>query len=337
MNGGAINVSVSVSITLALAALAVALRLYARSSTKLDLGRDDILAVLAFVRAFNWGLGQSLSNLTDDNTKHDILAKSYLSLFLAELLYSLSICFSKLAILAFYWRMFKISNIRLPILVLAGMSIIWLVVRIFLTIFTCIPVQAFWDKTIKDAQCSVDESGFFFGTVLTHCLMDVAILLLPIIPVRHLRLRFHQKAVVMALFAFGILVCVASIILLVESLKFNTHTNDMPYDIVMIIIWSTVEVNLAIVSSNNPSLYLSIAISHNQHLSLPDRVVKLNILTRMKEADDTNSTHQLTELEDRRLGSNKNTHAGCILQDQQTVVSSLSCDSSLSGDATNER
>lgn len=49
MDGGAINVSVSVSITFALAALAVALRLYARSSTKLDLGRDDILAVLAFV------------------------------------------------------------------------------------------------------------------------------------------------------------------------------------------------------------------------------------------------------------------------------------------------
>jgi hypothetical protein len=137
--------------------------------------------------------------------KHDILAKSHLSLFLVELLYSLSICFSKLAILAFYWRMFKTSNIRVPILVLAGMSIIWLVVRIFLTIFTCIPVQAFWDKTIKDAKCSVDESGFFFGTVLTHCLMDVAILLLPIIPVTHLRLRSHKKAVVMALFAFGIL------------------------------------------------------------------------------------------------------------------------------------
>jgi hypothetical protein len=49
MNGGANNVSVSVSITLALAALAMALRLSARRSTKLDLGCDDILAVLAFV------------------------------------------------------------------------------------------------------------------------------------------------------------------------------------------------------------------------------------------------------------------------------------------------
>lgn len=37
----------------------------------------------------------------------------------------------------------------------------------------------------------------------------------------------------------------------------------------MIIIWSTVEVNLAIVSSNNPSLYLSIGMLLMDVYSLP--------------------------------------------------------------------
>ncbi|EWZ28614.1 hypothetical protein FOQG_16602 [Fusarium oxysporum f. sp. raphani 54005] len=270
MNDGAINVSISVFVTLALAALALVLRLAARRSTKMDLGPDDMLAIVAFVSlppsaliwkiadlragAFHWGLGQSLGDLTDENAMHDILTKSRLSLFIVELLYSFSISSSKLAILAFYWRLFKTSNIRVPILVFAGMSIIWLVVRIFLTIFHCIPIQAFWNKTMRGAKCAIDESRFFFGTVLVHCLIDIAILVLPIMPVRHLHLHSAQKIVVIALFTFGILVCIASIILLVESLKFNVHTKDMPHDIVMIIIWSTVEVNLAIVSSNSPSL-----------------------------------------------------------------------------------
>ncbi|KNB16491.1 hypothetical protein FOXG_21682 [Fusarium oxysporum f. sp. lycopersici 4287] len=250
MNDGAINVSISVFVTLALAALALVLRLAARRSTKMDLGPDDMLAIVAFVSlppsaliwkiadlragAFHWGLGQSLGDLTDENAMHDILTKSRLSLFIVELLYSFSISSSKLAILAFYWRLFKTSNIRVPILVFAGMSIIWLVVRIFLTIFHCIPIQAFWNKTMRGAKCAIDESRFFFGTTPSP--------------------SFCSEDVVIALFTFGILVCIASIILLVESLKFNVHTKDMPHDIVMIIIWSTVEVNLAIVSSNSPSL-----------------------------------------------------------------------------------
>ncbi|KAM6508509.1 hypothetical protein FALCPG4_018350 [Fusarium falciforme] len=186
MVDGAVHVSITVFATLAVATLAFVLRLAAR-------------------RAFHWGLGQTLGSLTDDNAVRDILAKSRLSLFLTELLYAFSLTFSKLAILAFYWRMFKTSNIRIPILVLAGLAIIWLIVRIFLTIFHCMPIQSFWDKTIEGAKCTIDESNFFFGTVLAHFLIDVVLLILPVIPVRRLHLAPNRKAVVIVLFAFGIL------------------------------------------------------------------------------------------------------------------------------------
>ncbi|KAJ4195335.1 hypothetical protein NW759_016467 [Fusarium solani] len=195
MVDGAVHVSITVFATLAVATLAFVLRLAARRTTKMDLKYDDILAIVAF----------TLGSLTDDNAVRDILAKSRLSLFLTELLYAFSLTFSKLAILAFYWRMFKTSNIRIPILVLAGLAIIWLAVRIFLTIFHCMPIQSFWDKTIESAKCTIDESNFFFGTVLAHFLIDVVLLILPVIPVRRLHLAPNRKAVVIVLFAFGIL------------------------------------------------------------------------------------------------------------------------------------
>ncbi|KAJ6439220.1 retrovirus polyprotein [Purpureocillium lavendulum] len=191
-----------------------------------------LLMVHGWPGAFRWGLGKP--NGDTDKPAEESLTKSRFFLFLAELFYSFSLAFSKLAILAFYWRMFKITNIRIPILVLVGTAIVWLILRTFLAIFHCIPVQAFWDTTIQGATCVVNQSAYFFGTVLTHLIMDIAILILPIVQVSRLQLQRVQKFGVIALFMFGILVCIASVVILVESLNFNLQTEHMAYDITMI-------------------------------------------------------------------------------------------------------
>lgn len=73
-----------------------------------------------------------------------------------------------------------------------------------MTIFHCVPTQAFWDATIKDKVCNIDNSKFFFGTTMTHLFIDVAILVLPIVQVRNLKLRKAQKLAVIGLFMFGV-------------------------------------------------------------------------------------------------------------------------------------
>jgi hypothetical protein len=102
-----------------------------------------------------------------------------------------------------YWRLFSTSHIRIPIQVLAVVSLIWVIIRTFMTIFHCVPPQAFWDKTIENPRCDIDNSKFFFGTTLTHLLIDVAILILPAVEVRQLKLRRAQKLGVICLFMFG--------------------------------------------------------------------------------------------------------------------------------------
>ena len=43
-------------------------------------------------------------------------------------------------------------------------------------------------------------------------------------------------------------VCVASIVVMDESVRFDTSSVEMPFNIAGIMIWASVEVNLAIVS-----------------------------------------------------------------------------------------
>lgn len=92
------------------------------------------------------------------------------------------------------------------------------------------------------------DSKFFFGTVLAHLIIDVAILVLPVIEVQKLKLPLSQRLGISGMFLFGIFVCVASIVVLYYSIRYDADDIEMPYNIAPIIIWATVEVNLAIVS-----------------------------------------------------------------------------------------
>lgn len=74
------------------------------------------------------GFGLHLENI--DLPEDEVLYKARLMTWLGELFYAFSLAFSKLAILAFYWRMFKTSNLKLPIIVLAGCATIWLTLRV---------------------------------------------------------------------------------------------------------------------------------------------------------------------------------------------------------------
>jgi 3'-phosphoadenosine 5'-phosphosulfate sulfotransferase (PAPS reductase)/FAD synthetase len=82
-------------------------------------------------KGIQFGLGHLLKEIP---TSSDIvLLRSRLLLFHIELAYAFSLGFSKLAILALYWRMFKNSKIRLPIQILSIATIIWLIFRVRLT------------------------------------------------------------------------------------------------------------------------------------------------------------------------------------------------------------
>lgn len=53
-----------------------------------------------------------------------------LLLYIGELVYASALFFGKASILCFYWRMFRVSNIKRPIQILLAASIIWIIIRV---------------------------------------------------------------------------------------------------------------------------------------------------------------------------------------------------------------
>lgn len=152
-----------------------------------------------------YGLGIPLSEGPKNLTEDERVEQGWLMLWCSSMTYTFGIAFCKFSILTFYWRIFKISGIRVPIQVLFGLTVAWFLLRIFMVTLQCIPITALWDKSITDANCSINESTFFFSTVLTHVIIDIAIVVLPGIEVRKLQLPLGQKLAVVALFTFGFL------------------------------------------------------------------------------------------------------------------------------------
>jgi hypothetical protein len=72
-----------------------------------------------------------------------------------------------------------------------------------MVIFHCVPIRAYWDKSIQGAKCPFNEANFFFATILIHTTMDCIILILPIIEVMKMTLPLSQKLAVVGLFASG--------------------------------------------------------------------------------------------------------------------------------------
>lgn len=52
-------------------------------------------------------------------------------------------------------------------------------------------------------------------------------------------------------YANGIRVCIASVVVLVESVRFDPLSIEMPLNITSIMIWATLEVNFAIISGES--------------------------------------------------------------------------------------
>ncbi|KAL6352497.1 hypothetical protein LRP88_14264 [Fusarium phalaenopsidis] len=309
-------------VTFVAATIFLILRLFSRRLTRIRLWWDDYFALMCYTMALGWlvivpiwiqnGFGLHIWDIKH-LTKEKALFQTKLLLYIAELMYASALFFAKASILSFYWRMFRVTNIKLPIQILFTCAVIWIIIRTFMGIFHCIPVQTFWDSSVK-GTCAIEDSKFFFGTILVHVILDICILILPILQIRKLQLPGLQKLGVMVMFLFGIIICVAAMVIIVASTKFDNTSEDMTWNLSTIVICASVEVNLVTVSACLPTvrpacIYLftcthpisSIGSGSNSYgqaygRSQTKKSIRLSTLPKGNE-DESSSTHQLAETE----------------------------------------
>lgn len=71
------------------------------------------------------------------------------------------------------------------------------------TIFQCVPIAAFWDKSV-DARC-INSDAFWYSYGITNIITDAIIFALPVREVAMLHLPRREKIGLMLVFLMGAL------------------------------------------------------------------------------------------------------------------------------------
>ncbi|KAK6203885.1 hypothetical protein LQW54_008692 [Pestalotiopsis sp. IQ-011] len=251
------NLYASSTIPCAIALICVGLRVWCRRRRGAGMWFDDWLILASAACAIGltatlfWWIPRALGKHIQTfgpNVMEDLLIAD----FACELTYTGVIVFVKFSILALYWRIFKMSNIKIPIGIMASLVFMWGITVFLLTLLQCIPTRGFWDKTVE-ADCNVDSQKFLFAISIPNILIDVALLVLPLPYVKKLNVSGNQKRAIASMFLLGGFVCLASIMRLVAVGKQPT-TADMTWNVIDQAIWATVEADFAIISACLPTL-----------------------------------------------------------------------------------
>ncbi|KAH7119990.1 hypothetical protein B0J11DRAFT_582477 [Dendryphion nanum] len=207
----------AVSICLPLAVLAVILRFIARKIARARIWYDDWLAFAGLI-AVGVFVSLILVDLPDKGAiqgqpiPESTLMENAKTVYVAELFYYIIQFTLKLSILAFYWRLFNMSSIRVPIYFVASFIVAWFIASILVTVFQCVPVASLWTPALRASAKCVELAPFFFGVSIPNILADLFLLILPMPYVWRLKITITQKVFVMVFFLLGSFVLIASVI-----------------------------------------------------------------------------------------------------------------------------
>lgn len=82
----------------------------------------------------------------------------------------------------------------------------------------CIPRSKLWETTLP-GNCMTSTNTAIIATSIVNIVSDWSALILPLIVIHRLQMNARRKLGVMAIFAVGLLACVASIVRLVYSVQ----------------------------------------------------------------------------------------------------------------------
>ncbi|KAJ9624337.1 hypothetical protein H2204_010893 [Knufia peltigerae] len=219
------------SIFLALAVLFYLIRLYVRPPLTPGFRIDDgimlvaTLTVVVFtalnLQAANKGLGKDIWNVEPDNI--DIVLKDF---FIGEFLYIFISVVTKLAVLAFYLKVFSQPYFQKAAYLVMGLCLSYFVSYMFVLGFECTPVSFFWEQwRDPSAGTCININAGGWAAAAINIALDVAILALPVPVILRLQISRQQKLQVLSMFGVGSLITVVSIIRLQSLIKFAKDSN----------------------------------------------------------------------------------------------------------------
>ncbi|MCJ1288013.1 hypothetical protein MMC26_007366 [Xylographa opegraphella] len=254
---GPLLVNVSAAMV-ALSCIAVFLRFVARWVSRTPILADDFLLVAAlpftWATAANTIYGVLHNNLGTHLKLADLgnVRSFLLALYIFAICYSIGLAFIKFSILAFLFRVFHVPTFKLPLSITAAIVTITTVASLFTAIFSCHPIQGFWDLEIP-STC-IDPLKFYFAQAIPSIITDIILLILPLPVVWKLKVTRSQKWGLSAVFLLGGFVTICSIIRLVRLIQIQDNL-DFTWGLSDPALWSTVEMHIFVCCACLPSTW----------------------------------------------------------------------------------
>lgn len=202
------------------------------------------LPIIVLVCTIDYGDGKHILALAPD-----VRTEWFKALYIYDLFFAVSITCTRLSTLAFYMRIFPITQLR-AILYATGAFVLALAAAFVLTaIFLCIPIRSFWD--FSPGHCiAVDK--FFLACGSLSCAQDFLIMLLPVPLLWRLSTTKEQKMILTGIFLVAGFVCIVAIVRLVVLSRLNKA--DITWNYVNATVWTSCEAAMGVVSTCLPSL-----------------------------------------------------------------------------------
>ncbi|KAK6335160.1 hypothetical protein TWF718_010597 [Orbilia javanica] len=243
-------------VLLGIATIFVIVRLYCRYFLIHRVGADDWLITigiaaewaLAVMNYFHikYGTGRHISTVTIDE-----LIPTLRYWFAYQILYPLVLLFIKLSILAFYVKISPQKWYRNTVYTVGAFVIAWTIAFIFAYIFECPSPSTAW--SLDFPRGCVNLTALYYSTASINIASDLIILLLPIPVLQQLQIDKRRKLALIAIFSVGIVAVAGSAARLWSLWKYQ-HTVDVSYDAIFILLFSHIEINLAIMCACAPAL-----------------------------------------------------------------------------------
>ena len=131
-----------------------------------------------------------------------VLTISRQAYFAQQLLFACSITLTKLSILFFYRRIFPSRQFALIEIILGSVMIGWWLSLVFAVIFSCHPVNYFWNKSVPNGHC-INENILAYGVTAVNIVTDLAVLCLPIPWLWTLQMPLSRKLGLIGIFCLG--------------------------------------------------------------------------------------------------------------------------------------
>ncbi|KAF6841850.1 integral membrane protein [Colletotrichum musicola] len=239
-----------------ISATVVALRCWARYTVTQKLWWDDWSALIAlFFLVVSCACGFANAGMGFGEHYWDVepgKGKTIIQLFYAmQMFYTFMQVAAKTSICCFYYRVFT----NTPFLLAVKGALVFILLHgamfLFLVIFQCLPVQSIWDRSIEGKCLNITAIGY--GGAAISIFEDIVLFIMPVPELLKLQLSRKKKWALVFMFGIGSFACIASMIRL-KYLVSLAHTFDATWDNVDVVLWSSIEVNLAIVCGSLPAL-----------------------------------------------------------------------------------